>query len=200
MKRRRHTPEQIIRKLREAERMLGEGRQIPEVTKELGVSEATFHRLRNQYGGMKADEVKRLKELERHIPNSCWRGRTPGKGAPAIVEHVRVDSHLALVDDSIGDHLHCRDRHTGTIGGSRGSDDHVVPFDAENPILVAARDRMHRATDHAGEECACVDPRCGHGPEATAAAYDIKMTPESPQPAPVEPAAEARRTLHPPDG
>ena len=65
MKRRRHTPEQIIRKLREAERMLGEGRQIPEVTKELGVSEATFHRWRNQYGGMKADEVKRLKELER---------------------------------------------------------------------------------------------------------------------------------------
>lgn len=45
--------------------MLGEGRQIPEVAKELGVSEATFHRWRNQYGGMKADEVKRLKELER---------------------------------------------------------------------------------------------------------------------------------------
>ena len=63
MKRRRHTPEQIIRKLREPERMLGEGRQIPEVTKELGISEATLHRWRNQYGGMKADEVKRLKEL-----------------------------------------------------------------------------------------------------------------------------------------
>jgi putative transposase len=65
MKRRHHSPEQIIRKLREAERMLGEGRQIPEVAKELGISEATFHRWRNQYGGMKADDVKRLKELER---------------------------------------------------------------------------------------------------------------------------------------
>ena len=65
MKRRRHTPEQIIRKLREAERMLGEGKQIPEVAKELGISEATFHRWRNQYGGMKAAEAKRLKELER---------------------------------------------------------------------------------------------------------------------------------------
>jgi putative transposase len=65
MKRRHHSPEQIIRKLREAERMLGGGRQIPEVAKELGVSEATFYRWRNQYGGMKADEVKRLKELER---------------------------------------------------------------------------------------------------------------------------------------
>jgi putative transposase len=65
MKRRRHTPEQIIRKLREAERMLGEGRTIPEAARELGISEQTFHRWRNQYGGMKADDVKRLKELER---------------------------------------------------------------------------------------------------------------------------------------
>jgi transposase-like protein len=65
MKRRHHSPEQIIRKLREAERMLGEGRAIPEVAKELGVSEATFHRWRNQYGGMKAADAKRLKELER---------------------------------------------------------------------------------------------------------------------------------------
>jgi transposase-like protein len=65
MKRRRHTPEQIILKLREAERILGEGKTIPEAAKELGISEQTFHRWRNQYGGMKADDVKRLKELER---------------------------------------------------------------------------------------------------------------------------------------
>jgi len=65
MKRRRHTPEQIIRKLREAERILGEGKTIPEAARELGISEQTFHRWRNQYGGMKADDVKRLKELER---------------------------------------------------------------------------------------------------------------------------------------
>ena len=65
MKRRRNTPEQIIRKLREADRLLGEGQTIPEVAKALEVSEATYHRWRNQYGGMKADDVKRLKELER---------------------------------------------------------------------------------------------------------------------------------------
>ena len=65
MKRRRHTPEQILRKLREAERMLGEGKTIPEAAKELGISEQTYHRWRNQYGGMKADDAKRLKELER---------------------------------------------------------------------------------------------------------------------------------------
>jgi transposase-like protein len=65
MKRRRHTPEQVIRKLREAERMLGEGKTIPEAAKELQVSEQTYHRWRNQYGGMKAVDAKRLKELDR---------------------------------------------------------------------------------------------------------------------------------------
>ncbi len=64
MKRRRHTPEQIVRKLREADRLLGEGRELPEVLKVLEVSEATYHRWRAQFGGMKADDVKRLKELE----------------------------------------------------------------------------------------------------------------------------------------
>ena len=64
MKRRRHTPEQIVRKLREADRLLGEGMELAEVTKQLEVSEATYHRWRAQYGGMKADDVKRLKELE----------------------------------------------------------------------------------------------------------------------------------------
>ena len=64
MKRRRHTPEQIVRKLREADRLLGEGQELPSVVKQLEVSEATFHRWRAQYGGMKADDVKRLKELE----------------------------------------------------------------------------------------------------------------------------------------
>jgi putative transposase len=63
MKRRRHTPEQIIRKLREADRLLAEGHQVPEVAKPLEVSEATYHRWRAQYGGLKADDAKRLKDL-----------------------------------------------------------------------------------------------------------------------------------------
>jgi transposase-like protein len=65
MKRTRHTPEQVIRKLRDADRMLAEQKSIAEVAKELGVSENTYHRWRNQFGGMKADDVKRLRELER---------------------------------------------------------------------------------------------------------------------------------------
>lgn len=65
MARRRRTPEQIIRKLREAEKLLAEGATIPEVAKQLEISEQTCHRWRSQYGGMKADDAKRLKELEK---------------------------------------------------------------------------------------------------------------------------------------
>ena len=64
MSRRRHTPEQVVRKLREADRLLGEGIELPEVFKALEVSEQTYYRWRNQFGGMKAEDVKRLKELE----------------------------------------------------------------------------------------------------------------------------------------
>lgn len=60
----RHTPEQIIRKLREADTMLAAGKTLGQVCQALEVSEQTFHRWRNQYGGMKAEEAKRLKELE----------------------------------------------------------------------------------------------------------------------------------------
>lgn len=65
VKKRRHTPEQITRKLREADRLLSEGKMIEEVAKHLEISEQSFHRWRNQYGGMKADDAKRLKELEK---------------------------------------------------------------------------------------------------------------------------------------
>jgi putative transposase len=64
MKRTRHTPEQIVSKLREADAMLAAGRPIAQVVQTLGVSEATFNRWRSQYGGMKAQEARRLKELE----------------------------------------------------------------------------------------------------------------------------------------
>jgi hypothetical protein len=63
--RRRHTPEQIIRKLREGEKLIGQGQALTEVCKHLEVSEATWHRRVAQYGGMKADDAKRLKDLER---------------------------------------------------------------------------------------------------------------------------------------
>ena len=64
MKKKRHSPEQIIRKLREADGVLSAGKSIAEVCQQLAVSEQTFHRWRNQYGGMKAHDAKHLKELE----------------------------------------------------------------------------------------------------------------------------------------
>ena len=65
MKRKRHTPEEIIRKLRDADAQLANGATIAQVSKKLGVSEVTFHRWRAQYGGMRTSEAKRLRELEK---------------------------------------------------------------------------------------------------------------------------------------
>ena len=64
MKRTRHSAEQIVGKLREAEAMLAAGRTVAQVVQALGVSEQTFNRWRTQYGGMKEGEARRLKELE----------------------------------------------------------------------------------------------------------------------------------------
>ena len=96
MARRRHTPEQIVRKLREADRLLAEGAGIADVARHLEVSEQTFHRWRNQYGAMKADDVKRLKALEaenarlkrivadKELEIDALRGDQPGEnGEPA---------------------------------------------------------------------------------------------------------------------
>lgn len=63
-KTKRHSAEQIIRKLREADTMLSAGKSVGEVIQKLGVSEQTYYRWKQQYGGMKAEEAKRLKEFE----------------------------------------------------------------------------------------------------------------------------------------
>lgn len=63
-KHRRHTPEQIIRKLEEGHRQLAAGRELNEVCRHLEIAESTWHRWLAQYGGMKTNDAKRLKELE----------------------------------------------------------------------------------------------------------------------------------------
>ena len=65
MAKRRHTAEQIISKLREAEVLLAKGTKVPPVCRKLGVTEATYYRRRKEYGGVRTDQVKRLKELEK---------------------------------------------------------------------------------------------------------------------------------------
>jgi putative transposase len=63
-RRKRHSPEQIVKKLRDADAMLNAGKDLSAVLQTLEVSEATYGRWRNQYGGMKAEEAVRLKKLE----------------------------------------------------------------------------------------------------------------------------------------
>jgi transposase-like protein len=65
MGRRRHTPEQIITALREAEVGQANGKTVAEVIRDLGISEQTYYRWRKEYGGMKVDQARQLKELQK---------------------------------------------------------------------------------------------------------------------------------------
>jgi transposase-like protein len=65
MGQKRHTPEQIIRKLRQAEVELAKGQSAVEVARKLGITEQTYYRWRKEFGGLRIDQAKRLKELER---------------------------------------------------------------------------------------------------------------------------------------
>ena len=65
MRKKRHTAEQIIAKLREAEVALSQGSTVPGVCRKLGIAEQTYYRWRKEYGGLKVDQAKHLKELEK---------------------------------------------------------------------------------------------------------------------------------------
>ena len=64
MKQRHHTPEQVIRKFAEGDKLLNQGKDLPDVCRHLEIAESTWHRWKSQFGGMKANDAKRLKELE----------------------------------------------------------------------------------------------------------------------------------------
>ena len=64
-RRKRHSPEQIVRKIQEADRILAEGGDVVAVLRQLNVTEATYYRWRNQFGGLKAEDAKKLKHLEK---------------------------------------------------------------------------------------------------------------------------------------
>ena len=65
MARKRHKTEEIIRKLREADVLIGQGQTVANVIRQLGVSDVTYYRWRKEYGGLKVDQAKRFKELEK---------------------------------------------------------------------------------------------------------------------------------------
>ncbi len=67
----RHTAEEIVAKLRQVDVLMAQGRPVADAVRSIGVTEVTYYRWRNEYGGLKGDQVRRLKELE--IENSCLR-------------------------------------------------------------------------------------------------------------------------------
>lgn len=64
MNKKGYTPEQVIRKLREAEVLLSKGEKVEQVVRKLGISDVTYYRWRKEYGGMQVEQARRLKELE----------------------------------------------------------------------------------------------------------------------------------------
>ncbi len=64
MNKKGYTPEQVIRKLREAEVLLSKGETVEQVVRKLGISDVTYYRWRKEYGGMQVEQARRLKELE----------------------------------------------------------------------------------------------------------------------------------------
>ena len=64
MARKRHTAEEIVAKLRQVDVLVAQGRPVADAVRSIGVTEVTYYRWRNEYGGLKGDQVKRLKELE----------------------------------------------------------------------------------------------------------------------------------------
>ena len=64
MGRKRHSPEEIVAKLRQVDVLMAQGRPVADAIRAIGVTEVTYYRWRNEYGGLRGDQVKRLKELE----------------------------------------------------------------------------------------------------------------------------------------
>ena len=77
MARKRHTPEQVINKLREAEVALAQGSTVAEASRQIGVTEQTFYRWRNEYGGLRIDQVKRLKRAVADLTLETRSSRMP---------------------------------------------------------------------------------------------------------------------------
>ena len=65
MARKRHRPEEIVAKLRQVDVLTGQGTSVAEAVRSIGVTEVTYYRWRQEYGGLKSDQVRRMKELER---------------------------------------------------------------------------------------------------------------------------------------
>src|SRR5215208_4110414 len=116
--RKRHTPEQVVRKLTQADRMLADGKDVADVCRELQVSEQTYYRWRNQFGGLKAEDAKRLKELERENSTlkrlladaELEKGRSEGGPAGKLLspERRRAAVYHLMASMGVSERFACR--------------------------------------------------------------------------------------------
>ena len=80
MPKKRYTPEEIVAKLRQVDVLVSQGQNIADAIRQIGVSEVTYYRWRQEYGGLKADQVKRLKELEQENSRAAQGSLRPDAG------------------------------------------------------------------------------------------------------------------------
>ena len=125
MSRRRHTPEQIITALREAEVGLANGKTVAMVSRELGISEQTYYRWRQEFGGMKVDQARRFKELEKE------NARLKRAVANLTVDKLILEEPLEAVESP---------------SRGRGKTRHLSTrsFTAASPRILAEHDRIPR--------------------------------------------------------
>jgi len=149
MKRRRHTPEQIVRKLAEGEKLLGQGQSIEEVARHLEITESTWHRWRNQYGGMKAKDATRVKELEKENQRltrivadqardlDTVRGAEPGK----LLTPERRRAAVGLLEERVGgsERRACR-----VVGQPRSTQHLPAPVPSDDELALRACRRRPR--------------------------------------------------------
>ena len=90
MPRKKHTPEEIVAKLRQVDVLVSQGSPVADAVRQIGVTEVTYYRWRQEYGGLKLDQVKRLKELE--LENA--RLRMPIKVGCSLAKNVRTSPRL----------------------------------------------------------------------------------------------------------
>jgi ACT domain-containing protein len=89
MPQKKHKPEEIVAKLRQVDVLVSQGQSVAEAVRSIGVTQFTYYRWRKEFGGLKTDQVKRLKELE--LKNKVWDGRII-----SIQEKEKMQSHLGL--------------------------------------------------------------------------------------------------------
>src|SRR5450830_2160264 len=97
MPRKRHKPEEIVTKLRQVDVLVSQGQGIADAIRQIGVSEVTYYRWRQEFGGLKTEQVKRLKDLETENSRGCIRARARSTYAASFSSEVLALAHRSYI-------------------------------------------------------------------------------------------------------